>query len=260
MDEREEVNLDATSGAEPMRQPYAPRRARAKAALTRQRIRAAAQLGRALGKAKAAGGRVKAARKAKCPECGSRLAANVKFCPGCGTEASATSTPRPRPEAAVKKPMLLQRGAAQVIDRLLPLPFLVYPYPRWIWVVGAFHLLCEIGAGRSPGKWIWRMRVVDARTLRPCGPIRGVIRRIGAALAQMAYCRWEWAPFAAGYDLISFLFVWASRDGRKIEDNLLRTRVIGEGRFRKLKRQCEWCKAMVSGRARFCPHCGKEPR
>jgi uncharacterized RDD family membrane protein YckC len=267
MNEQDNFSFDSTSGIEPARKPRVAstnRRARAKAALTRQRVRTAAGLVRAFGKVKDAGGKVKAvrgkvkaARKAKCPECGHRLANNAKFCAVCGAEVSAPAPVKPRTEAAVKKPMVWQRVAAQLIDRLLPLPFLVLVYPEWVWVVGAFHLICEIGAGRSPGKIICRMRVVDARSLKACGPVRGVFRRIGVALGQVAYCRWEWVTLAVAYDLLSFLFVWRDRDGRRIEDKLFGVRVIGEGRYRKVKRECEECGATVPARVRFCPHCGK---
>lgn len=270
MNEQDDFGLDSTSGAEPERKPHAPsanRRARTKAALTRQRIRAAAGLIQAFGKVKVAGGKVKAvrgkvkaARKAKCPECGRRLANSAKFCAVCGADVSAPAPVKPRTEVTVKKPMLWQRVVAQLIDRLLPLPFLVLVYPEWFWVVGAFHLICEIGAGRSPGKMICRMRVVDAGSLKACGPVRGVFRRIGVALAQVAYCRWEWVPLAVAYDLISFLFVWRDRDGRRIEDKLFGVRVIGEGRYRKVKRECEGCGATVPTRVRFCPDCGKRLR
>ncbi|MCI0392603.1 MAG: zinc-ribbon domain-containing protein [Acidobacteria bacterium] len=256
MNERDDFSLDSASGARRERKPgtsFVNRRAKARAALIRQRVRAVAGLARAAGK-------VKAARKTKCPDCGNRVAKNVKFCTVCGADVTATPPVKPRTETAVKKPILPLRIAAQLIDRLAPLPFLVLVYPDWAWVVGAFHLLCEIRAGRGPGKWVCRMRAVDAGSLKPCGPMRGALRRIGVALAQVAYCRWEWVPFAVAYDLISFLFVWRDRAGRRIEDKLFGTRVIGEGRYRKLRRQCEGCGAMVSARSRFCPHCGKRPR
>jgi hypothetical protein len=90
MNERDDFSLDSMDGIEPERKPCAPsanRSAKAKAALTRQRIRAAAGLVHAFSKVKAAGGKVKtvggkvkAARKAKCPECGHRLANSAKFC------------------------------------------------------------------------------------------------------------------------------------------------------------------------------------
>jgi uncharacterized RDD family membrane protein YckC len=152
---------------------------------------------------------------------------------------------------------LLRRVTAQLIDRLLPLPFLVLIYPRWFWVVGVYHLLCEMGSGRSPGKVICRMRVVDARSFKRCGPVRGLLRRVGVALGQVAYCRWEWVLYAVAYDLISFLFVWRDREGRRIEDKLLGTRVIGEGQYKKLTRRCSGCDATVSARSRYCPYCGK---
>jgi len=263
MNELDDFDNASSPGVEPARKPRlssANRRAKAKAMLAEQRIRAAEGLVRAFSALRDAHGKVKAAYKPKCPDCGNRVAKNVKFCPVCGADVTANSPVKPRTEAAVKQPALLQRIAAQLVDRLAPLPFLVLVYPDWIWVVGAFHLLCEIRAGRSPGKWICRMRVVDAGSLKPCGPVRGALRRIGVALAQVAYCRWEWVPFAIVYDLISFLFVRRDRAGRRIEDILLGARVIGEGRCRKLKRQCEGCGAMVAARSRFCPHCGKKPR
>ncbi|MGH9842016.1 MAG: hypothetical protein ACREEM_24935 [Blastocatellia bacterium] len=283
MKEQDDFRLDSSPGLEPVRKtrvPSANRRVRAKSALTRRRVRAAAGLVQALSKVKSAGGklkiassklkttggklktvsaRVKAVRKTKCPDCGNRVAGGAKFCAVCGNDVSAPSTEKLRGEAAVKKPMLWQRGAAQLIDRLLPLPFLVLFYPKWIWVVGAFQLFCEVWAGRSPGKLICRMRVVDARSLKRCGPVRGLLRRLCVALGQVAWCRWEWVVFAVAYDLLSFLFVWRDRAGRRIEDHLLGTRVIGEGRYRKLKRPCEGCGAIVPARARFCPHCGKKP-
>jgi len=153
----------------------------------------------------------------------------------------------------------LRRVAAQAIDRLLPLPFLVLVYPDWAWAVGAFHLVCEMWSGRSPGKLICRMRVVDHGTMKRCGPVRGMLRRVAVAAGQVAYCRWEYMPFAVAYDLVSLLFVWRERRGRRIEDLLFGTRVIGEWRYRNLKRKCSGCNQSISARARFCPHCGKRP-
>jgi uncharacterized RDD family membrane protein YckC len=241
------------------------KRAKDGAAVARRRVRAAFGVARLVTKAGLArvGAGAKAARKMKCPACGSRVAKETKFCAICGADLSAaskaTSAIKPRPEAAVKKPVLLQRVAAQLIDRLLSLPFLALVYPDWVWVVGAFHLICEMWSGRSPGKLICRMRVVDAGSLKVCGPVRGLLRRVGVALGQVAYCRWEWISFAIAYDLLSFLVVWRNGAGQRIEDKLLGTRVIGEGRYRKLERECAECGAKVSARARFCPHCGKKP-
>jgi uncharacterized RDD family membrane protein YckC len=226
-------------------------------------VRTAEGLVRAFGKVKTVHGKVKTPRKMKCPVCDRRLAKETKFCTGCGTELSATlaatSAVKPQPEASVGKPILMQRVAAQLIDRLLPLPFLALVYPRWFWVVGVFHLICEMWSGRSPGKMMCRMRVVDAASLKKCGPARGLLRRVGVALGQAAYCRWELVPFAVAYDLVSFLVVWRNRQGRRIEDLLFGTRVIGEGRYRKLKRQCAGCGSAVPARSRFCPNCGNKP-
>lgn len=237
-------------------------RARLRTAI--DRVRTAEELVRVFGKVKAISGRVgamrsraAAARGIKCPACGSRAATGTRFCMGCGTDltkpATASSAVRPRTE----RPVVLRRVAAQAIDRLLPLPFLVLVYPDWAWAVGAFHLVCEMWSGRSPGKLICRLRVVDDGTMKRCGPVRGMLRRVAVAAGQVAYCRWEYVPLAVAYDLVSLLFVW--RRGRRIEDLLFGTRVIGEGRYRNLKRKCAGCGQSISARARFCPHCGKRP-
>lgn len=266
MIERDDFRSGASARIERGRRSRAARlgrRTKDGAAVAGRRVRAALGVARVAAKARLArvGAKAKAARKMKCPVCGSRVAKETKFCAGCGVELSAAtavaSVNEPRPEAAVRKPVLLQRVAAQLIDRLLPLPFLVLVYPKWFWVVGVFHLICEMWSGRSPGKVICRMRVVDAQTFRKCGPVRGLLRRVGVALGQVAYCRWEFVPFAVGYDLLSFLFVWRDRAGRRLEDMLFGVRVIGEGRYRKLRRQCAGCGEGVSARVQFCPHCGK---
>lgn len=239
-------------------------RARLKSAI--ERVRTAEELVRALGKVRAISSRVgamrsraAAARGIKCPACGGRAATGTRFCMGCGMDftkpATMSSAVRPR----VERPVVLRRAAAQAIDRLLPLPFLVLVYPDWAWAVGAFHLVCEMWSGRSPGKMICRLRVVDDATMKRCGPVRGMVRRAGVALGQVAWCRWEYVPFAAAYDLVSFLFVWRERKGRRIEDLILGTRVMGEGIYRNLKRKCAGCGQSMPARARYCPHCGKRP-
>ncbi len=251
MEEKVELSKDSSSRLE--RAPSAGKRAKAKALLNKQRLRAAAGVVRTFRRAKAL-------RRAKCQSCGQRIANNTQFCAVCGASRSATSLVKLQPADAIKKPILLQRVMAQLIDRLAPLPFLVWFYPDWIWVVGAYHLLCEIFSGRGPGKLISRTRVVDVRSFKKCGPLRAMLRRLGAALGQMAYCRWEWLLCAFAYDLISFLFIWRDRAGQRLEDMLIGTRVISEGNYRKLKRLCAACGASFSVRARFCPQCGRKPK
>lgn len=87
-----------------------------------------------------------------------------------------------------------------------------------------------------------------------------MLRRAVVALGQVAYCRWEYVPFAVAYDLISFLFVWRDRKGRRIEDLLIGTCVIGESHYRNLKSKCAVCGQSMPARVRFCPHCGKRPK
>lgn len=232
------------------------KRVKTQAIISQQSIQTAAAIARAARRAAAL-------RGTKCRVCGKRMAEGVQFCSACGAARTARASAKPQAGSGVKKPNVFRRVLAQAIDRLVTLPFLVLVYsgwPKWMWGAVGVHLLCDAFTGRGPGKWICRLRVADARSLAKCGGARAILRRVGVAAAQAAYCHWETLPFALGYDFLSFLFVWRDPAGQRLEDKLLGTRVLGEGAFRKRKWECGTCGNQVAARARFCPKCGNRPR
>jgi uncharacterized RDD family membrane protein YckC len=232
------------------------RRVRAQSLVSRQSLQTAATLTRVARRAWAW-------RGVKCKACGKRLPDGALFCPACGVARAARAPAKTLQTAVVKKPLLLRRVLAQLIDRMVTLPFLVLVYagwPQWVWAAVVFQLLFDGFTGRGPGKWICRLRVADAKSLKPCAGLRAILRRVGAAAGQVAYCRWEWLPFALGYDFIALLFVWRDRAGQRLEDKLLGTRVLSEGIFRQRKQECSACGSQLSARARFCPRCGNRPK
>lgn len=243
------------AGAGSRRSRFAARGKRAKIVLNEQRLRAVAALARAANRAAKL-------RGVKCKACGKRLTDGALYCPVCGMARNGL-VPAKAQGSTAKKPRLFRRVLAQLIDRVLTLPFLVLVYSgweKWLWAAVAFHLLCDAFTGRSPGKWVCRIRVADARTLTKCRGLRAMLRRVGVAATQGAYSRWEWMPFALGYDLIAFLFLWRDPAGQRLEDKLLGTRVLGESVFRPQKWECASCGNQVAARARFCPKCGNRPK
>src|SRR5438105_15479046 len=66
---------------------------------------------------------------------------------------------------STSKPALWRRGLAELIDRLLPLPWLAFIFPKWVVIVFLYHLLCDAGTERrSLGKWVCRLRVIAVET------------------------------------------------------------------------------------------------
>jgi len=132
---------------------------------------------------------------------------------------------------------LWRRGLAELIDRMFPMPFLAFFFPKWVVVVFLYHLLCDSSpARRSVGKALFRLRVVSADDGRKCAWHQAVLRRVGSAASQSAWCMWEALPFVMLYELISLAFVSITPAGRRPEDFIAGTRVVTERVFRALKR------------------------
>ncbi len=137
-----------------------------------------------------------------------------------------------------RKAPLVRRVLADVIDRLVPLPFIVAGYfcPEWIWVVFAWHWLRDAGPQRrSFGKLICRLRVVDTDAASPvrCAWWQALLRRTGMSLAQSAYCLPGWILWAFVYDLVALAFVLLSPRGQRLEDLAAGTMVVTEANYRK---------------------------
>ncbi len=197
-------------------------------------------------------GLVSRVQTARC-ECGARLMMGARFCPVCGVAARVV-----RPSAITSESRALTRRIlAEIVDRLAPLPFIAYLFPPWVFVVVAFHLICDgAPSGRSPGKWLFRLRVVSISSNEPCGVWRSILRRLTIALGQAAYCSWVLVPFVIGYDLLSLAFAWLNPTGRRFEDYLAGTQVITEGLYQKLRPRCGSCGLRVDSAAAYCPCCG----
>lgn len=135
------------------------------------------------------------------------------------------------------RPALWRRGLAELIDRMFPLPFLAFIFPKWIVVVFLYHLLRDSSpTRRSVGKVIFRLRVVSADDGRKCAWHQAVLRRVGSAASQSAWCMWEALPFVMLYELISLAFVLVTPAGRRPEDFVAGTHVVTERVFRRSKK------------------------
>lgn len=131
---------------------------------------------------------------------------------------------------------LVRRVLADVVDRLIPLPFILagYFWPEWIWVVFAWHWLRDAGPQRrSLGKLICRLRVVDPVSPKRCAWWQAVARRTGMALAQAVYCLPGWMLWAFVYDLVALASVLLSPRGQRPEDLAAGTMVVTEANYRK---------------------------
>jgi uncharacterized RDD family membrane protein YckC len=151
-----------------------------------------------------------------------------------------------------------RRALAEIIDRLMPLPFLAYLFPLWVLVVVAYHLICEGSpSGQSVGKWICRLCVVSTASGDPCGVGRALLRRLPTALGQAAYCAWMMIPIVIVYELVAVAFVWLNPSGRRIEDYLAGTQVITRSAYLRLHRGCALCGERMAAGARYCSQCGQ---
>lgn len=124
---------------------------------------------------------------------------------------------------------LARRGAAHLIDTLLPLPFLVPFFLPWILVVIGYSLLCDgVFDGRSPGKRLMGLRTVaiSVSPARPCNPARSCLRNIGSVLAGLCHFTLLLTPLGLTYTAVEVLMVLCRPDSRRLGDLLAGTQVI----------------------------------
>lgn len=193
----------------------------------------------------------------ECCSCGAAVRRGIGFCTVCGSAQAGAA-----PKLILRlRPGILRRALAEIIDRLVPLPFLAYLFLLWIWVVVAYHLLCDGSpSGQSVGKWVCRLCVVSTASGEPGGVWRAVVRRLPTALGQAAYCTWMMIPLVIAYELVSLAFVWLNPTGRRLEDYLAGTQVITRNAYGKLYRCYALCGAHLFVGARYCSQCGEPPK
>jgi len=189
-----------------------------------------------------------------CCACGAAIRRGAGFCALCG----AAQAGAPPSLILRSRPVMARRALGEIIDRLVPLPFLAYVFPLWVLVVVAYHLICDGSpSGQSAGKWVCRLCVVSTSTGEPCGVWRAILRRLPTALGQAAYCAWMMIPVALAYELVSVAFVWLNPTGRRIEDYLAGTQVITRNAYGRLHRHCALCGERMPTGARYCSQCGR---
>lgn len=190
----------------------------------------------------------------QCRACGAAVRRSAGFCASCGAAQAGVMSSL----ILWSRPGMARRALAEIIDRLMPLPFLAYLFPLWVWVVMAYHPLCDGSpSGRSVGKWACRLRVVSTTTGEACGVWRSILRRLPTALGQAAYCTWMMIPLVIAYELGSLAFVWLNPSGRRPEDYLAGTQVITRSAYLRMHRRCALCGERMAARARYCSQCGR---
>jgi uncharacterized RDD family membrane protein YckC len=127
---------------------------------------------------------------------------------------------------------------AEIIDRIITLPFIVYLFPPWIAVIVGYTLFCDgLFSGRSIGKKAMGLRVVcKDEHFTQCCLISSVLRNFLQAAAFVGYGLLIFIPFALLYELLELLFIAFHKEGRRIGDLFANTSVITEELNQKLRK------------------------
>jgi uncharacterized RDD family membrane protein YckC len=137
-----------------------------------------------------------------------------------------------------KRAGLFRLVLAELIDRVLPLPFLAFFFPGWTLFVLAYHLLYDCGPNsRSVGKWVCRLRVVQINRVETCNWWRAPLQRFGIAASQAAWSLWLGIPFVLAYELGSLAFVLLSPTGQRAEEYLAGTLVVTEKAYKQITKR-----------------------
>lgn len=139
---------------------------------------------------------------------------------------------QPVMSAPLAKAPVLRRAAAQIIDRLLPLPFLAVIFLPWLAVVIAYELFRD-AAGASVGKRLMGLQTVIATGPtpgRPCNAGRSFLRNLGGSAVRILYAIPFLIPVGLTLDLIEALLAGFSPHGRRLGDLIAGTQVIARER------------------------------
>ena len=197
------------------------------------------------------------ALKEVCTKCKKVCKKNENFCLYCGTPFSISTKTTLNTNGLQFRSSLLRRFVADLIDRLIPLPFLTYLFPEWIIVVIVYHLFCDsTKSNRSIGKYLCRLRIVSIDVIEPCGFLKATTHRFFLTLCQVSYCTLQFYLIALTYEFLSVIFLVLNPQNRSWEDCLLGTQIIRERDFRRAYRKCFSCKQQTHIQAKFCPLCG----
>ena len=159
--------------------------------------------------------------KLNCFKCGAPLNPGQRFCHQCGCEVI-------RRDAVFVKAGVIRRTIAEIIDRLVPLPFVVYLFPPWFVVIALYGLLRESTfKSQSIGKKIMGLRVIFLFDESPCAWWQGITRNLLRTLSQLSYIVGILAPLAFLYDVISFIAI-CRKKGRRPGDYMAGTMVLNE--------------------------------
>lgn len=123
-----------------------------------------------------------------------------------------------------------RRVGAALIDRLLPLPFLIALFWPWALVVLAYDLLRD-AQGASLGKRLLGLETVmaspdTALDGRPCNVGRSLLRNLPWAGARLCYLFVLLSPVGFALDLTLCLVACLTPEGRHPGDRLGGTRVV----------------------------------
>ena len=137
-------------------------------------------------------------------------------------------TAEPRYQAE-KAPVLRRLGAA-LIDRLVPLPFLIPFFWPWALVVIAYDLLRD-AKGASVGKRLLGLETVRVSSdpgLRgqPCTPGHSFLRNLLWAGGRLCYLSLLLSPVGFALDMTACLMAFLAPDGRHLGDRIGGTRVV----------------------------------
>ena len=156
-----------------------------------------------------------------CLKCQATLYPGQRYCGECRCDVL-------KRDAVYVKAGVMRRTIAEIIDRLAPLPFIVYFFPLWLIVIVLYGLLREsVFNSRSIGKKIMGLRVITLSEHSPCAWWQGLLRNILRTCAQLSYALVIFVPFALLYDFISFIAILIKK-GRRLDDYMAGTMVINE--------------------------------